>query len=116
MQNGSKVVSFSMATSEAWGAGAERKVKSVWHNVVIFNERAGDIAMRYLKKGSKVYITGQIDNRKYTDKAGVEKYITEIVIGKFKGELVLLEDARSSGGSRAGGGSEEPEDDDSIPF
>ena len=107
MQSGGKVVSFSVATSETWNdrASGERKEKTQWHRVAIFNEKLGEIAERYLKKGSKVYLEGQIESRKYTDKDGQEREITEIVIGRFKGELTLL-DGRGGGGEggNEGGG------------
>ena len=82
-QNGGKVVSFTMATSETWSdrASGERKEKTEWHNVVIRNEKLAEIAERYLKKGAKVYIEGSIQSRRYQDASGVEKYITEIVVG-----------------------------------
>ncbi len=103
MQTGGKVVSFSVATSETWNdrASGERKEKTQWHRVAIFNERLGEIAEKYLRKGSKVYIEGQLESRKYTDKDGQEREITEVVIGRFKGELTLL-DSRG-GGAEAGG-------------
>jgi len=91
-QNGGKVVSFTIATSETWNdrASGERKEKTEWHNVVIRNEKLGEIAERYLKKGAKVYIEGSIQNRKYQDASGTDKYITEIVVGPFRGELTML--------------------------
>ncbi len=102
-QAGMKTVSFSLATSETWNdkASGERKEKTQWHRIVIFNERVGEIAERYLKKGSSCYIEGQLESRKYTDKDGQEREITEIVIGRFKGELTLLD---SRGSSEEGGG------------
>ena len=105
-QSGMKTVSFSLATSETWNdkASGERKEKTQWHRVVIFNERVGEIAERYLKKGSSCYVEGQIESRKYTDKDGQEKEIYEIVIGRFKGELTLLDSRGSSEGGEGGGG------------
>ncbi len=104
-QDGSKIVNLSIATSESWKdrATGDRKEKTEWHRVVIFNPNLADIAERYLKKGSSVYIEGALQTRKWTDKDGVEKYSTEVVIGKFKGELTLL-GGRDSGGSGGGGG------------
>lgn len=101
-QDGSKIVSLNVATSESWKDrnSGERKEKTEWHRVVIFNDRVADVAERYLKKGSKVYIEGALQTRKWTDQSGAEKYTTEVVIGKFKGELTLL-DGRGEGG---GGG------------
>lgn len=103
-QNGDKIVTLNIATSESWKdrSSGERKEKTEWHRVVIFNPNLADIAERYLKKGSKLYIEGALQTRKWTDKDGNEKYTTEIVIGRFKGELTLL-DGRSGGGSAGGG-------------
>lgn len=105
MQSGGKVVSFSVATSETWNdrASGERKEKTQWHRVAIFNEKLGEIAEKYLKKGSKVYLEGALESRKYTDKDGQEREITEVVIGRFKGELTLL-DGRGGGGEMGEGG------------
>ncbi|MDR3325997.1 MAG: single-stranded DNA-binding protein [Rhodospirillaceae bacterium] len=91
-QNGSKIVSFNIATSESWKdrTTGERKEKTEWHRIVIFNDYISDIAQKYLKKGSKVYVEGTLQTRKWTDQGGVEKDITEIIINKFKGELALL--------------------------
>ena len=99
-QDGSKIVSLNIATSENWKDrnSGERKEKTEWHRVVIFNDRVADVAERYLKKGSKVYIEGALQTRKWTDQSGAEKYTTEVVIGKFRGELTLL-DGRSEGGA-----------------
>ena len=101
MPSGGKVVSFSVATSEAWNdrASGERKEKTQWHRVAIFNERLGEIAEKYLRKGSKVYLEGSVETRKYTDKDGQERETTEIVLGRFRGELTLL-DSRGGGGRR----------------
>ncbi|MGE5546446.1 MAG: single-stranded DNA-binding protein [Solirubrobacterales bacterium] len=99
-QDGSKIVNLSIATSETWkdrGTG-ERKEKTEWHRVVIFNPNLADVAERFLKKGSSVYVEGALQTRKWTDQQGVEKYSTEVVIGRFKGELTLL------GGREGGGG------------
>ncbi|GGC47391.1 single-stranded DNA-binding protein [Siccirubricoccus deserti] len=105
MQSGDKVVSFSVATSESWNdrASGERKEKTQWHRVAIFNQKLGEIAEKYLKKGSKVYLEGSIESRKYTDKDGNERETTEIVLGKFRGELTLL-DGRGGGEGGEGGG------------
>lgn len=105
-QAGGKIVSFSVATSESWNdkASGERKEKTQWHRIAIFNERIGEVAEKYLRKGSKVYIEGQLESRKYTDKDGQEREAFEVVIGRFKGELTLL-DSRGGdeGGSRREG-------------
>jgi single-strand DNA-binding protein len=92
-QDGRKVVSFSMATSESWRDKAtnERKDKTEWHQVVIFNDRLGDIATQYLKKGSKVYLEGQLQTRKWKDNTGNDRYTTEIVLQQFRGELTMLD-------------------------
>ena len=120
MQNGGKVVNMSVATSENWKdkSSGERKEKTEWHRVVIFNEHLADIAEKYVRKGSKVYVEGAIQTRKWTDRSGQEKYSTEVVLQRFRGELTLLDSA--------GGESREPErpespggasvDLDSIPF
>lgn len=113
-QDGSKIVNLTLATSETWndrGSG-ERKERTEWHRVVIFNDRIGDVAERFLRKGRKVYVEGALQTRKWTDQQGQDRYSTEVVIGRFKGELVLLdsnrgEDAGSgeaSSGASTGGG------------
>ena len=105
-QNGGKVVNFTIATSETWNdrASGERKEKTEWHNIVIRNEKLGEIAERYLKKGAKVYIEGSIQSRKFQDASGVEKYITEVIVGPFRGELTMLSGRGEEGGMDAGGG------------
>ncbi len=104
---GDRKASFTMATSESWRdkASGERREKTQWHNIVVMNENIIKVVENYLKKGSKVYVEGQIENRKYTDSSGQEKYITEIVIGRFKGELTMLEGRNS--GAEGGAGAEE---------
>ena len=99
LNSGDPVVSFSVATSETWRdkTSGERKERTEWHNVVVYNENIGRVVEQYCKKGTKVYIEGQIQTRKYTDQSGAEKYITEIVLQRFRGELVLL-DSRGGGG------------------
>jgi single-strand DNA-binding protein len=93
-----------VATSESWkDRDGNRQEKTEWHNVVIFNENLGRVAKNYLRKGSKVYLEGQIQTRKWTDQTGNDRYTTEIVLQRFRGELVLL-DARSEGGSGGGFG------------
>lgn len=116
MNNGGEVVSFSLATSENWNdkASGERKEKTEWHNVVIFNENLGRIAKQYLRKGSSVYVEGQLQTRKWTDKDGHDKYTTEVVLQRFRGELTLL-GGREGGGS-SGGGSNWGEDRGASPF
>jgi single-strand DNA-binding protein len=108
MQNGGKVCNLSLATSESWrdkGSG-ERREKTEWHRVVIFNENLIQVAERFLKKGSKVYVEGQIETRKWSDQSGQEKYSTEIVLRPFRGELTMLDgrEGGGGGGSYGGGG------------
>ena len=105
--NGGKVVNLRIATSETWRdkASGERKERTEWHSVAIFNENLGKIAEQYLKKGSTVYIEGQLETRKWQDQSGADRYTTEIVLRQFRGELTLL-GGRDGGGS-GGGGSEE---------
>ena len=100
-QDGSPVVNMSVATSENWRDKntGERRERTEWHRVVIFNERLGEVAQKYLRKGSKVYLEGQLQTRKWQDQSGVDKYTTEVVLGRFRGELTMLD-------SRAGGGGE----------
>jgi len=104
-QDGAKIVSLNIATSESWKdrSSGERKEKTEWHRVVIFNPNLADVAERYLRKGSSVYIEGALQTRKWTDQSGQERYTTEVVIGRFKGELTLL-GGRDGGGSSSGGG------------
>ncbi len=104
-QDGRSIVNLNVATSENWRdkQTGERKEKTEWHRVVIFNENLGKVAEQYLKKGAKVYIEGQLQTRKYTDKDGVEKYSTEIVLQNYRGELTML-DSRG-GGENSGLGS-----------
>ena len=117
-QDGTKVANLSIATSESWRdkSSGERREKTEWHRVVIFNERLVDVAERFLKKGSKVYLEGQLQTRKWTDQSGAEKYTTEVVLQRFRGELTMLDgkgegggmsdngDAGYSGGAGGGGG------------
>ena len=103
-QSGDKIANISIATSETWNdkASGERKEKTEWHRVVIFNKFLADIAEKYLKKGSKVYVEGALQTRKWTDNAGIEKYSTEVVLGNYKGELTML-DGRGEGGDSGAG-------------
>jgi single-strand DNA-binding protein len=110
-QTGGKLANLTLATSETWndkGSG-ERKEKTEWHRVVVFNDRIADVVEKYVRKGSKVYVEGALQTRKWTDQSGQEKYTTEIVIGKFRGELTML-DGRSGGegGMGEGGGGYAP--------
>ena len=134
-QNGGKVCNLAIATSESWKdkQSGERKERTEWHRISIFNEGLVRIAEQYLRKGSKVYIEGQLETRKWTDQQGVEKYATEIALRPFRGELTMLDspgggqssggnqgggyDQSSGGGGGYGGGNTSPIDDsDEIPF
>jgi single-strand DNA-binding protein len=129
-QNGGRVASFSLATSENWKdkTTGERKEKTEWHRVSVLNDKLVEIVEKYIKKGSKLYIEGQLETRKYTDKDGVEKYTTEVVLRPYRGEITMLDSAGSrSGGANipppseeqiagASGKSGSTELDDSIPF
>jgi len=137
LNNGGEVVNIRVATSENWkDKDGNRQEKTEWHNVVIFNENLGRVAKSYLKKGSKVYLEGQIQTRKWQDQTGNDRYTTEIVINRFRGELVLLDSREGGGGGRSdfgggedfgGGGSSRPQSrpqpaafdtdlDDDVPF
>lgn len=118
MQDGNPVVNLSIATSESWRDknSGERREKTEWHRVVIFNDRLADVAQKYLRKGSKVYLEGQLQTRKWTDQSGVEKYSTEVVLQRYRGELTML-DGRgdSGGGAQESGGSYESGGDFGAP-
>jgi single-strand DNA-binding protein len=103
--NGGKVVNLRIATSETWRDrnSGERKERTEWHSVAIFNENLAKVAEQYLKKGSKVYIEGQLETRKWQDQSGQDRYTTEVVLRQYRGELTLL-DGRDGGGSGSGGG------------
>ncbi len=142
-QDGTRIANFSVATSESWRDrnSGERKERTEWHRVVIFNDRLVEIVEKYLKKGSKVYLEGALQTRKWSDNNGQERYTTEVVLQKFRGELTMLDGSRGgeagmpeeppSGGedyaaarpaasARAGAGGERrppiQELDDEIPF
>ncbi len=104
-QDGTKVANLSIATSENWRdkSSGERREKTEWHRVVIFNERLVDVAERFLKKGAKVYLEGQLQTRKWTDQTGAEKYTTEVVLQRFRGELTML-DGKGEGGGMSDSG------------
>lgn len=101
-QDGTRVANLSLATSESWRdkSSGERRERTEWHRVVVFNDRIVDVCERFLKKGSKIYIEGALQTRKWTDQSGAEKYTTEVVLQKFRGELTML-DGRSGGGAGA---------------
>lgn len=132
LNDGSPVVTLSLATSENWKdkASGERRERTEWHRVVIFNENLAKVAENYLKKGAKVYIEGQLQTRKWTDKDGNEKYTTEVVLQRYRGDLTML-DAKGEGGGSfaadnsappaseggdASGGGKDSDFDDEIPF
>ena len=104
--NGGKVVNLRIATSETWRdkQSGERKERTEWHSVAIFNEALGKIAEQYLKKGSTVYIEGQLETRKWQDQSGADRYTTEVVLRQYRGELTLLGGRGDAGGSGGGGG------------
>jgi len=126
-QNGGKVVNLRIATSENWRdkATGERREKTEWHSVAIFSEPLGRVAEQYLRKGSKVYIEGQLETRKWQDQSGADRYSTEVVLRPFRSELTML-DGRGEGGSSGsepdrgdyGGSGRDPggDMDDEIPF
>ncbi|MFZ4540922.1 MAG: single-stranded DNA-binding protein [Rickettsiales bacterium] len=135
MQNGSEICNLTIATSESWKdkSTGERKEKTEWHRVVIFNEGLVRVAKEYLKKGSKVYVEGQLQTRKWTNKEGQDQYSTEVVLQNFNGNLTMLDGPRdrqsagesySQSGNASYGGSSAPqrarvaeaELDDEIPF
>jgi single-strand DNA-binding protein len=106
-QDGTRVANLSVATSESWRdkTSGERRERTEWHRVAIFNEKLVEIAEKYLRKGSKIYVEGALQTRKWTDQSGQEKYTTEVVLQRFRGELTMLD-------GRAGGGGEAPDGDD----
>ena len=102
--DGIRIANLNLATSESWRDrnSGERKERTEWHRVVIFNDKLVEIAEKYLRKGSKIYVEGALQTRKWTDNAGVEKYSTEVVLTRFRGELTMLDPARGSGGAMEG--------------
>ena len=108
-QDGTRIANLSLATSETWRDknSGERKERTEWHRVVIFNENLVKVAEQYLKKGSKIYVEGALQTRKWTDQQGQERYTTEIVLSRFRGELTMLDPARGSGGGAMEGGYDE---------
>jgi single-strand DNA-binding protein len=133
-QDGLKIVNLSLATSESWRDknSGERRERTEWHRVVIFNEKLGEVAEKFLKKGSKIYVEGALQTRKWTDQGGQERYSTEVVLQRFRGELTMLDGKGGGGpggagagdmgegfsepasGGRSGGGGGDLDDD--IPF
>jgi len=136
LNSGDKVANLRLATSENWRdrSTGERRERTEWHNVAIFNENLVKVAENYLRKGSKIYIEGQLQTRKWTDQNGNDRYTTEVVLQKFRGELQMLDSRGEGGGQRmggsnydrveeqSGGGQRQREDfssetlDDEIPF
>ncbi|MGJ3649494.1 single-stranded DNA-binding protein [Sphingomonas sp. GlSt437] len=112
-QNGGKVVNLRIATSESWKDrnSGERKERTEWHSVAIFNENIANTAERFLRKGSKVYIEGQLETRKWQDQQGQDRYTTEIVLRPYSGQLTMLDGAPGSGGGGGGGGVRSARDD-----
>ena len=104
LASGDPVVNLRIATSESWKdkMSGERKEKTEWHSVVIYNENLARVAEQYLRKGSKVYIEGQLQTRKWADQSGVEKYTTEVVLQRFRGEMTILDGRGGGGGDFAG--------------
>lgn len=102
-QDGTKIANLSLATSETWRDrnSGERRERTEWHRVVIFNDRLVDVVEKFLRKGSKIYIEGALQTRKWTDQQGVEKYTTEVVLQRYRGELTML-DGRNEGGQGGG--------------
>ena len=117
-QDGKAIVNLSLATSESWRdkASGERKEKTEWHRVVIFNENLAKVAEKYLKKGLTVYIEGQLQTRKYTDKDGAEKYSTEIVLQNYRGELTMLGGGSGEASRPALDARQAAPLDDEVPF
>src|SRR5579863_8936119 len=112
-QDGVRIANLALATSESWRdkVSGERKERTEWHRVVIFNERLVEIAEKYLRKGSKIYVEGALQTRKWTDQSGQERYSTEVVLQRFRGELTML-DSRGGGSGGSGGFSESSPPDD----
>jgi single-strand DNA-binding protein len=104
-QDGTRIANLAVATSESWRdrVSGERKERTEWHRVVIFNERLAEIAEKYLKKGSKVYIEGALQTRKWTDQGGQERYSTEVVLQRFRGELTMRDGVGGARGGAPGG-------------
>jgi len=104
-QDGTKITHLSVATTDTWRdrTSGERRERTEWHRVVIFNEKLGEVAEKYLRKGAKVYLEGALQTRKWTDQSGQDRYTTEVVLQRYRGEMTML-DARGSGGGDYGGG------------
>jgi single-strand DNA-binding protein len=114
LQDGRSMVNMSVATSDTWRdrQSGERKEKTEWHRVAIWNDKLAEVAQKYLRKGSKIYLEGQLTTRKWTDQSGQERYTTEVVIPRFGGALTMLDGRADGGGASMGGGGG---DDDFAP-
>jgi single-strand DNA-binding protein len=110
MQSGGRVCNLSVATSESWNdkQSGERKEKTEWHRVVIFDEKLVEVCEKYLRKGRKVFVEGQLQTRKWQDQSGADKYSTEVVLQRFRGELQILDSNRGEGGGAGAGMGDEP--------
>ena len=117
MQNGGKVVNFTLATNETWRnkETSELEKKTEWHRIVVFNERLAGVAEQYLRKGAKVYVEGQLQTRKWTDNSGMERYTTEVVLSRFRGDIHMLDSKGESDGSRSDNVSPFPQSNNSAP-
>jgi single-strand DNA-binding protein len=102
-KDGSKIANLTLATSETWNdkASGERKERTEWHRVAILNDRIAEVAEKYLKKGAKIYVEGQLQTRKWTDQQGVERFTTEVMIGRFNGQMTMLDTRSSSDAAEA---------------
>jgi single-strand DNA-binding protein len=121
MPDGSKVASFSVATNEHWEdkATGEKRERTEWHRISVFNERLAEVTEKYVRKGTKVYVEGQIQTRKWVDKTGNERITTEIVLGRFRGELIVLDPKKTEEVVTEARRDSAPSDiavDDEIPF
>ena len=118
MPDGAKVTSFSLATGEIWKdkVSGERKEKTEWHRITIFNERIVEIVEKYVRKGTKIYLEGQLQTRSWTDKSGIERLTTEVVLGKFHGDLIILDPKKTETGSEGADVSSDIPVSDDIPF
>ncbi|HCU07277.1 MAG TPA: single-stranded DNA-binding protein [Holosporales bacterium] len=128
MQDGHKIANFSVATSESWKdkITGERKERTEWHRIAVMNERLSEIVEKYVRKGSKLYIEGQLQTRKWTDQSGMERYTTEVVIGRFKGEITMLDSRNATGDFDSSSSHSQPQQsfepempasiDDEMPF
>jgi single-strand DNA-binding protein len=127
LNNGGEVVNMRVATTESWTKDGQKNERTEWHNVVIFNENLAKVAKSYLRKGSKVYLEGQLQTRKWQDQSGTDRYTTEVVLQRYRGELVLLDTKEARQGytgsyngdpaTNASGGTPAAADlDDDCPF